>query len=259
MSNEDEKKYATQEQIAYLFMRTMADVEIFVRKEGLPYIRRSQRQYQFDLGQAIHWLIERDRRLLEEVKAKYNIRSLNEIALLFKKEPRWINRLSKEKGLPKDARGAYDLIKVIHWLVDEHEKELKEARRGGETEGQARKRLYAAQASMKELELTRIHGKLIHIDDVLKILVVALKALRDKILSLPKRAAPQIIALQNIAEIEELLETLINELLDDLSTLPDKLKRAGKLFASNPAGSISDTQATTKINGEPMGRSKQNS
>ena len=38
--------------------------------------------------------------------------TLEEISELFDYEKRWINRLSKEQGLPRLARGKYDLLEV---------------------------------------------------------------------------------------------------------------------------------------------------
>lgn len=239
------------EQIAILLKVSQDELPVLERKHGLPRMKSNK----YDLLRVVHWYIDRSTRLLAEEKAKRNIRNLPDVAYMLKVDPRTINKLAKERGLPRDSHGIYDIVRVVQWLVDDYERQLKDVRHGAETEGQARKRLFSINADLKQIELSAKRGQVANIEDVRELLTTVLKALRDKILALPKRAAPQIVALETIAEIELLLESIVHESLDGLVELPQGLTRLRKLAAERYSGDTSDLEASEPIAG-PKGRKK---
>lgn len=252
------KPQVDQRKLAYLLRTGVQEIERLVKKEGLPYRSRKKGVTLFDLVKVFHWLIDRHRQQLEIEKAKRDARTLPELALLLKREPRTVNKDVKERGLPRDGRGLYLLSKAIPWIVDDYEKRIREARTGGESESGARKRLWQVQVDLKQITLARQRGEVINIDDAIPILERGLNILRQKVMIFPKRAAPQLEGLETPGERESVLKVLVHDLLTELASIPDALRRAAKLGGQSTSESVSDTAPTSSDDRKRMGRRKKN-
>jgi phage terminase Nu1 subunit (DNA packaging protein) len=250
------KPQIDQRKLAYLFRTGVQEIERLVKKEALPYRSRKRGIILFDLVKVFHWLIDRQRQQLEIEKARRDTRTLPELALLLKREPRTVNKDVKERGLPRDGRGLYLLSKAIPWIVDDYEKRIRLARTGGESESGARKRLWQVQADLKQITLARQRGEVINIDDAIPILERGLNILRHKIMIFPRTAAPQLEGLESPAEREQTLKTLVHDLLTDLSNIPDALRSAAKLGHQSTSESIPDAPAAAANDRKRMGRRK---
>lgn len=237
------KQPLTQTQLAHILRRSTMEIERLVKKEGLPCRGRKKGVMFFDIAKVVHWLIERNHRKLEEERTRRDERSLPELAQLLKCDPRTINKMVKERGLPKEARGIYIPSKVIPWIVDDYERRIKEARAGGETESQARKRLWSANANLKEITLAKQRAEVIQIDEAVLILQDALNILRQRLIVFPKRAAPQLERLETNAEREDTLKSLIHDLLRDLAAIPDTLHSKAKLGSQGAPEGLQDPAA----------------
>lgn len=251
----DQPKYSTLEQICALLREPPERVNLLIRKHGLPTLGRNR----FDLMRVIHWREDQYKRQLELAREARDDRTLPEIAHLLKKEPRWVTELVKKEGLPRTNRGVYNLVDVVRWVVDRYEKQLKEVRTGGETESQARKRLWQIQADLKAEDLARRRGETILIDDVVKILSVPLKVTQTAIRSLAKRLTPIIVQItghKDALEIEQLLEQHINHALTELADIPNRLARAGELPLPGAPESLADAASPAKAHRKRVGRSK---
>lgn len=212
----DAPKYATLQQVAALLKEPPERIPALVRKEGLPSAGRGK----FDLTRVIHWHVDFTRRQLQELQARRDDRTLPEIAFLFRKDPRTVTKLAKVDGLPRDDRGIYNLQKVVPWMVEFWDKQIREARTGGESESQARKRLYTVNADIKQMELARLRKEVVTRTDVELSLGPLLKAIREKILGRSRKIAPQLQGLTPV-EVEALLLKYDTEALNELAAIPN--------------------------------------
>ena len=131
-----------------------------------------------------------------------------------------VGRLVKE-GMPKEARGKYDLGKCMLWYIRYLQAALK--RRGGEvidetgrSERQERLRLLSAEAELKQLELARERGEFAAITDFEKVITEMVVTTKARILAIPSRLAPLLVG-EDRLEIESRLEKELKETLSTLS------------------------------------------
>jgi phage terminase Nu1 subunit (DNA packaging protein) len=223
-----------------------------LEKLGMPRERRNG----YSVTKVIHWLIDQHRLRILAEQSRRDIRDLQELALLLNREPRTVNKDAKERGLPREGRGIYILSKVLPWIVNDYEKRLREAKSGGETESQARKRLYAAQANLKEITIARQRGEVINIDDAVPILQQQLNIVRQRLLSFKKQLAPQMEGLETSREREQVIDILIYDLLTGLSNIPNSLRRFAKLGYKGAAEGIQDSEAAAPHDRQRVGRRK---
>lgn len=242
MPETDERpKYVTLDQVAALFKEPPEKISKLVRTSGLPTLGRGR----FDLARVIHWREDYYRRQLVLARETRNDRDLVEIAHLLKKEPRWITKLAKDEGLPRSERGVYNLIKVIHWLIDRYERQVRDARIGGETESMARKRLWQAQANLKEIELAQQRKEVVNLEDVVRILQPMLKALREKIYGRSRKIAPQLQG-ATPTEIEAILLKYDTEALNELANIPKLFGSAGAALDGHDPSIVQRPSAAAK-------------
>lgn len=93
-------------------------------------------------------------------------------------------------------------------------------------EAQTFKEIYLAK--LRQLEYEEKQGNLLDKDLVVSQGQDFLIRIRQKFLSLPVKAAPQIQALDNIAEIQDILLSLVNEILSELSGFKNATTRFTK-------------------------------
>ena len=143
--------------------------------------------------------------------------SLEQVAEVLNMTPQMVNRHVKQHGMPRISRGEYDIKKVVHWYIDYKDQQIKDARRGTETEGQARQRLIVATADMREVDLAKACGGLIEIDVAQTVWQRLAVSFRNKMLLIPTKLAPQVITCKDPSEAQTLMETDIQEALLELS------------------------------------------
>lgn len=248
----NEKQYANADQISLLIREPIDRLDELVRKKGLP--RRGRSRY--DLVEVVHWLVDRQRRELEAEKFRRNRRTLEEISDLFLLEPRWINRLAKDHGLPREGRGQYDLIKVVRWYVAFLKRQMEELRAGGEDGLQAKARLLKSTANMKEMDEAARREEIVNVNEVATIVEEALSILRTRLLSLHKRAAPLLDGLETIGEREDVIKGIVYECLTNLTTIPDSIRGLAALRHRRSQTSVRNSAATAKADRKRVGRSK---
>lgn len=100
----------------------------------------------------------------------------------------------------------------------------------------------------KELELAVLRGSVIKKETAKKHIEQIIGAVRSRLLALPKRLAPVLVARTHIPEIQELIEKEVYDALRELST--DR-----KLFGGN---SDDDHRSTPEADSERVGRRKKN-
>jgi phage terminase Nu1 subunit (DNA packaging protein) len=180
--------------------------------------------------------------------------NLDQVAHLLMLTPRQVNNLVKE-GMPKVARGEYDVVAVVHWYIRKMKAQVDAARRGDETEVQARARLVKATADLREMDLAKQREEVIGLLDVRANLEEVLVATRAKIIGLPRRAAPQLVGRDSPAEIQKFLEELVYEALDELANLPERSVRPRKADASSDTVGLEGVEAPAKVKRKRLGGS----
>jgi phage terminase Nu1 subunit (DNA packaging protein) len=237
-----QESYVSADQLCK-FLSISSDELKKLQNEGLPKVGKGN----YQLSKVIKWLINYYRAELEEKEKNRNIRTVKEVAELFNVDERWINRLNKEAGLPKQERGKYDLKQVIPFYVNYLRCQIEEARHGSETESQARTRYYQIQIELKELELARRRGEIAAIEDLKLVMGEILRAIRDRFLTLPRRLAPELIGC-DIADIEEKLEIEISKDLNDTASIHNATRRLLKTLRERNPEVIRDVEAAEEIN-----------
>lgn len=155
--------------------------------------------------------------------AKYA--SLDQIATLLNVTPRWINRLSKESGFPKEGRGQYDVVKCVHWYIDFLHGEIDKAKAGGGKMIDFTTRKERAIAEMKELELAEKYKTLIRLDDTIHFVEKIFSVTKSKLSQLRKANITKLLIAKDDKAVNKLLEQRDNELLGEISLSVENIIR----------------------------------
>jgi phage terminase Nu1 subunit (DNA packaging protein) len=143
--------------------------------------------------------------------------SFEQIAQLLDIGAQSVNGLVK-KGMPREARGQYDVGRCFHWYVRYLHVQMR-GKGGTEKDGEAntnlraeRMRLLKAQADLSELDLQERRGKIIPISLYEKLLIGWAVTIRQRVLALPARVATLLVGLDR-RRIHDVLERECRELL----------------------------------------------
>lgn len=82
---------------------------------------------------------------------------------------------------------------------------------------EARRRKLAAEAALAELDVAKKKGELVEVEVVAETVGDDYANVRAKLLSLPTKAAPQLCAIDDAAEVQSFLEKLVFEALEELT------------------------------------------
>ena len=178
--------------------------------------------------------------------------SLRMIADLLLLTDQRINQLVKEGVMKRVARGQYDLKQCVQDYVRYLNLRIRDAKRGDMSESQARTELLKTQDRLKRIELAYAEKEIINRADVKAALEGPLKATRDKLISLPRRLAPEIPAIESATEAEEFLEKRIEECLYELVTIPNTIGRMVSVAKRDNTGSLEDFKSTAEANNQSV-------
>jgi hypothetical protein len=129
-------------------------------------------------------------------------------------------------GMPKEARGEYDLAKCMLWYIRFLQKSLQQKGTmdadGNVTIGRSeRARLTKAQADLAEIELAKAQGAVIAIEEHASILSDLVQETKARFMSLPPRAAADIVGETSRVMVQAKLEKHVMAALSHLSkTVP---------------------------------------
>ena len=115
------------------------------------------------------------------------------------------------QGMPVNPDGTINPWLAAKWKFSRNE----------EPEDNAAKRKALAEAELKELELQARIGELVRADEVGKVWTGAVARCRSRLLSLPSKAAPRVVGIESLPEVQDFLDSLIREALEELSTSED--------------------------------------
>lgn len=162
-----------------------------------------------------------------------------ELAKILGKDEKTIFRWLKE-GMPVEKQGArgtpskFDTQKVIEWLISRSN--------NGKEMDAAKLRLTEAQARKAELEADVLEGTLIPQEKVKATWTKMIASMRSRILALPSRLAPQLVAQREYKKVEKLLKETIYEALQEIADYDPAHYRTS---AKDSARSGEDRSATT--------------
>lgn len=142
--------------------------------------------------------------------------TLEQISSFLNVTPRWINRMVKEEGMPKLARGEYDAKACIHWYIQKLKDQAEG--KGSETFNEAKTRLTVIQANKKEFEYQVLHGEYIKITTAVNLVVDYIHRNKAKTRSIPDKWTHSFVGLEDELEIRKILTEISNELLQEQST-----------------------------------------
>ena len=182
--------------------------------------------------------------------------TLEQIAHLLKLTPRMVNLHVREHGMPRVGRGEYDLVQCVHWYIEFKDRLIKEARRGDESEQQARARLVKATADLRELELAHAREKLIDVSTVSLMWERLVVAFKTRMLAIPTKLPQQLIACKDIGQIKDALEREICEALSELSTAQIDVGEPGEAQETRRQNAQAHN-APAKAHREPVGGQEQ--
>lgn len=140
------------------------------------------------------------------------------ISRLLDLSPRRVFQLATEGVIPRAERGRYELVPAVQGYI----RYLRDRAIGSDALPEdanraSRARLTKAKAEAQEMENERVRGELIPQAVVGKAWAEMAMAFRARSLSIPKKAAPQVVGVNSISEVEGILERMIVEALDELS------------------------------------------
>jgi phage terminase Nu1 subunit (DNA packaging protein) len=182
--------------------------------------------------------------------------TLDQIAHLLKLTPRTVNLHAKEDGMPRLSRGQYDMVACVHWYIGYLQKLIKDARRGDETEQQARARLTRTTADIRELELGKARAELIEVAQAKLVWERLVIAFKTKILAIPSKLPQRLIACNDINQIKDLLDREIIEALSELSRTEIDVSDLRRPARAHPVDGKPD-KSSSKTEGKRVGRQVQ--
>jgi phage terminase Nu1 subunit (DNA packaging protein) len=152
----------------------------------------------------------------KDLKGKTVVVSTAEISEILGLSDRRIRQLEKEDALVKISRGKYDLKASIQKYIEY----IKEQAQKTEEELDLTKEktlLTRANRQKVELELQIMRGELHRSEDVRRVMNDMLGAFRARVLAIPGKVAPRLIAQTNAAVIQNIVRNEVYEALQELS------------------------------------------
>jgi hypothetical protein len=129
-----------------------------------------------------------------------------------------VSYMAREEGAPCDHHG-WRWPETMHWFI-RREKARGRPAGGGEGASLARDRLETARAEMAELELAKLRGELMTLEQYDTVVGGAFARVRARLLNLPGKFAGEG-EMKAREELLELAQRLIDEALEELATGDD--------------------------------------
>ena len=140
-----------------------------------------------------------------------------ELAKLLGITDRHLRNLANEKIIKKTEKGKYLFLESVHGYIEYIESKndvdlnLKDEKIKEEI-----KRI-KKDTELKGLKIKELRNQLHSANIIEKVMTISLVNLKGRLLSLSNRLAPQLIALDNLGEIQEVIQDSIIEALEELS------------------------------------------
>ena len=152
----------------------------------------------------------------KDSKGKTVVVSTAEISEILGLSDRRIRQLEKEDALVKISRGKYDLKASVQRYIEY----IKEQAQKTEEELDLTKEktlLTRANRQKVELELQIMRGELHRSEDVRRVMNNMLAAFRARVLAIPSKTAPRLLAQTDLAVVQDIIKKEVYEALQELS------------------------------------------
>lgn len=141
---------------------------------------------------------------------------LQTIAKLLDLTPRRVQQLASDGYIPRASRGKYKLVPAVQGYI----RYLRACANSEATSAdyeRERARLTKMKADAAELENARLAGKLVDVDAVIDGVQQANARVRNQLLSLPQRLAPEAAPETNVNAVQEIAQGIVSDILAELS------------------------------------------
>ncbi len=166
---------------------------------------------------------------------------------------RWINRLTQERGLPHPVvRGEYDLKEFIHWMRADADRRIEAEHEKTKTLNESQERIAQYDADMKEIKLQEMRRELLPRKDVSFWLNRVMSIVRQRVLGVANKAAPEIRDGMTLSERKEIIEKHNYEALSELANTD----LTGIRNNVDDAGGDENIITSAKTDYKPVGRRK---
>lgn len=154
------------------------------------------------------------------------------LAGILELDRRRVEQLANE-GMPRAARGKYDLEKCVRWYVAflRKTKDRANVNAGFEAE---RTRAMRADASKKEIELARLMGELIPVEDAAAMWEEAIERIRSSMLASVSANARRVVGVKTIAEANTVLEEIVHKALAAAAAVSEEIEDGSGSTESEP-------------------------
>ncbi len=143
--------------------------------------------------------------------------NITAISKLLKLTERRVQQLAKDDIIPKAERGKYDLISSVHGYID-----FLKAKAGGDFTAEDviknKNKLMKAKAEIAEIERMKATGELIPKEEVKSTWLELINKVKQKLLSIPNKIAPIVVAIKNTNEIKLILQDKLYEALYEITS-----------------------------------------
>lgn len=155
---------------------------------------------------------------MRDLKSHENemIFSAKQLAEVLNLSPRRIQQLADEEIIVKNSRGKYNALESIRRYIQF----LQEKRSESDEANYFKERALheKAKREMAELKLAKLKNQLHDAADVEAVMANMLVTFRSRMLSLPDKVSPKLLAMDNLSEISE---TIRDEIMDALTELSE--------------------------------------
>jgi phage terminase Nu1 subunit (DNA packaging protein) len=151
----------------------------------------------------------------------------------------------------KPLRGRFDLLELVNsYIRYQRNLILGGSLKNGDEYSVARTRKMNASASIEELRLKRIHGRLHYAEDIEFVWTSQITSCKQRLLAIPSRCARPLVGKTDISEIAELLRVEIYGALAELAEYdPVRFEQANEEYLASVGAARPETQADTGKNG----------
>jgi phage terminase Nu1 subunit (DNA packaging protein) len=158
-------------------------------------------------------------------------------------------------GMPRAARGQYDLLPCAKWYVEFLQEELKKRSPATQPENAGidaeRARLVAAQADRAEIEVAVRRGDLMFAPHTEAAWADAIHRARERLLAMPVKLGPQLTNVSDPSECARAIESEVHAALDELARRQTGDARSGSASAPGSVGDVLGLPA--EVDGERVG------
>lgn len=135
-----------------------------------------------------------------------------ELAAVLKVDQSYITKLTKQGIFAKDGQ-KYRLSENIYRYMEY----LRSQNRKGNEEQEAKARKELAQAEMAEMKLAQMKDDLVEVSEVVKVVEEEYALVRTAMIRLPSKSASALSVMDDPADIQQELQTQVDEILSNLS------------------------------------------